>query len=89
MRVAIIAMQPRKTVGHVAAGQEALELPQDEMRQAATRKREPIEEDGQPLTDNGVESIAGRSSVLDGRRHEGARSKDRTNGTKRRIVCFG
>ena len=69
--VAVVAMQPREAVGHIAAGHEALELPQDEARQAATRGLELIEEDGQTLPHDLVEQIAPRSSVLDGGGHDG------------------
>jgi hypothetical protein len=87
--VAVLAVQPRKAVGHIAAGLEALELPEHEARQAATRRLELVEKDGQTLPHDLVEQIAARPSILDSGGHEGRHSKSWANVRRGNTGDFG
>jgi len=68
-------MKPREAVGYIAASHEALELAEHEARNAALRRLELVQKEGQTLTHDLVENVSSRSSPFDGGGHEPGKSK--------------
>ena len=74
--IAVVTLQPGKAVGWVTTDLETLELSVDKPGQSAARSLELVIEDGQALTNDLMEPIAGRSARLEGGGHDAEAKQD-------------